>query len=68
MSTYAPANSLLTTPEAARRLSIAVGTLQNWRIRGEGPAFIKLGRKAVRYDPATLDRFVVENQAQRAAK
>lgn len=37
----------------------------NWRIRGEGPAFIKLRRKAVRYDPATLDRFVAENQAQR---
>ena len=31
---------LLTTPEAARRLSVAIGTLQNWRTRGEGSAFV----------------------------
>jgi predicted site-specific integrase-resolvase len=29
---------------AARRLRIAVGTLQNWRWQGKGPAYIKSGR------------------------
>ncbi|MFT7692261.1 MAG: putative DNA-binding transcriptional regulator AlpA [Candidatus Latescibacterota bacterium] len=64
MSTHRTANPLLTTQEAAHRLGIAIGTLQNWRVRGEGPAFVKLGKKAVRYDPAALDRFVAENQIQ----
>ena len=40
---------LLTTPETARLLGVAVGTLNNWRSRREGPQYLKLGGKSVRY-------------------
>jgi hypothetical protein len=33
--------------EAAERMRISVGTLANWRTRGEGPKYIKFGRKVL---------------------
>ncbi|MCC7261583.1 MAG: helix-turn-helix domain-containing protein [Candidatus Latescibacteria bacterium] len=61
MSTHPTSSTLLTTREAARRLGLAAGTLQNWRIRGEGPAFVRLG-KAVRYDEHDLARFIAQGR------
>ncbi len=52
---------LLTTPEAARCLGLATGTLQNWRSQGVGPKFVRL-RRAVRYDAAVLEEFIRQNQ------
>lgn len=46
----------LTTQETAARLRVNVGTLANWRVRGEGPRFIKLGRKVL-YPLAELEAF-----------
>ena len=37
----------LTTKEAAERLRLTVNTLANWRVRGDGPRFIKMGRKVL---------------------
>jgi hypothetical protein len=39
---------LVTTDEAARRLSVSVGYLKNLRVSGGGPVYRQLGR-AVRY-------------------
>lgn len=54
-----PAPALVNETMAALHLDISPRTLQAWRIRGEGPAFVKLGR-SVRYDRAELDRFIAE--------
>ena len=40
--------SLLTEQQAAIYLGLSPRTLQNWRVRGIGPAFMKIGR-LVRY-------------------
>jgi hypothetical protein len=37
--------NLLNTVEAAEQLRVKKQTLENWRLRGEGPAFIKVGRR-----------------------
>ena len=37
----------LTTKEAAERLRLHPQTLINWRVRGAGPRFVKVGRKVV---------------------
>jgi hypothetical protein len=42
------ADALLTEAEAADFLRLSVRTLQAWRIRIAGPAFVQVGR-AVRY-------------------
>lgn len=46
------------TKEAASYLNVAESTLEAWRVRGGGPAFLKLG-KAVRYPQCELEAFKV---------
>jgi excisionase family DNA binding protein len=47
----------LTTKEAAGHLGLQPVTLECWRSRGGGPAFVKMGR-AVRYRSEDLDAWV----------
>lgn len=37
----------LTPEEAAARLRCSKGTLANWRVKGGGPRFLKIGRKVL---------------------
>ena len=60
----------LTPSEAAARLRTTIGTLSNWRVRGEGPRYIKLGRKVL-YPLAEIEAFeqrhLRDNTAQNVA-
>jgi excisionase family DNA binding protein len=47
----------LTTKQAAQALGIKPGTLEIWRVRGDGPAFMKIGR-AVRYRRDDIEAFM----------
>ena len=59
-------NDLLDTKAAAPRIGVSVGTLENWRVRGSGPAFIKTpGRRGkVLYDPDDLEVWKAANRFQ----
>jgi len=58
---------LLDTHEAARYLSIAPGTLMNWRSRKQqGPSYIKVGQR-VRYRISDLQDFL-DRQTVRVPK
>lgn len=46
----------LTPSEVADRLRTSPGTLANWRFRGFGPKYIKLGRRVL-YPLAEVERF-----------
>ena len=52
-------DQLLTQEEAASLLAIKPDTLAQWRTRGQGPAFCKLGR-AIRYPRRTLVAYCEE--------
>lgn len=55
---------LLTPEQVAEMLQVHPGTLENWRYRGEGPPFVKLGngkRSAVRYPRDKLDTWIWTN-------
>ena len=52
--------ALLTEDAAARLLSLSPRTLQAWRSKKLGPAFIKLGR-SVRYRGAILTAWIDKN-------
>jgi predicted DNA-binding transcriptional regulator AlpA len=45
---------MLSTEDAAPLVGVSPGTLQNWRVSGTGPKFIKAGRSVV-YDPADIE-------------
>ena len=48
----------LTTVEAGAFLGISPRTLEDWRLRGGGPVFRKLGRRLVRYVRDDLEAFI----------
>ena len=43
----------------AERLHLSVRTLQQWRVKGGGPPYLKLGA-AVRYNPEAVDKWLAE--------
>ena len=54
---------LLTTPEAARLLTLSPRTLERHRLAGTGPRFVALGR-AIRYRRRDVHAFVEEHLRQ----
>lgn len=55
---------LLSERQLADQLGVHRGTLTNWRSKGQGPAFQKVGR-AVRYDPSTVAKWLRAQQRTR---
>lgn len=53
-------DALLTENQAARILRVSPRTLQGWRHRGTGPAYVKLGT-AVRYRRGDLKRHILDS-------
>ena len=49
--------TLLTTEQAAKRLGLSPRTLERYRVSGEGPEFLKIGRW-VRYTASKLNRWL----------
>lgn len=58
MLNNAPPTEILLTREAAAHLRAAESTLEKWRIRGDGPPFIRIGSRKVGYLRADLDRWL----------
>jgi hypothetical protein len=54
-------DEFLTTADAAKITTLAISTLEGMRIRGEGPPFLKLGRRVV-YSKADLLAFAFGNR------
>lgn len=51
---------ILRTPEAARYVGLSASTLEKLRLVGQGPAWVRLGLRAVGYEIADLDRWLDE--------
>lgn len=52
---------LFNTKKMAERLNVAPGTLAKWRVYGQGPRYIKIGRK-VAYHEADVDRWLEDQR------
>jgi predicted DNA-binding transcriptional regulator AlpA len=53
---------LLTTPEAAALCRISKSTLEHARVRGDGPPFIRVGRKRIAYHRDALEAWLTGRQ------
>ena len=60
--------ALLTPGEAAGKLGVGIRTLERWRSTGEGPLFIRLSRKSIRYTENALRDFVNASVRQNTAQ
>ncbi|MCB5943940.1 AlpA family transcriptional regulator [Acidocella sp. KAb 2-4] len=59
---------LLTANQAAERLGVPPSVLERWRGTGEGPAYIKLSGKYVRYRQEDLETFIEARRCQSTAQ
>jgi excisionase family DNA binding protein len=53
-------DKVMTTKQAAEYLAMSHKTLEDWRRKGEGPRFIKVGSRSVRYRQSELDAWITE--------
>lgn len=56
-SHHQPQQAMLTTMQAAWWLGVSPRTLEDWRFRGGGPKFRKVGKRLVRYFEGDLEAF-----------
>jgi predicted DNA-binding transcriptional regulator AlpA len=49
-----PSPRLLTEKQVAALLGVTTRTLQRWRVTGNGPAWIRVGPRIVRYSEAVM--------------
>jgi len=56
----APPSDLITPAALAARLGVTTELLGQWRGSGEGPAYIRLTRKTVRYRSLDVDAFIAD--------
>jgi predicted DNA-binding transcriptional regulator AlpA len=60
------AMKLLTTKEAAAYFQVSPRTLEDWRYKQEGPDYITLTDKTVRYRESALERFLDQHTTKAA--
>ena len=60
-------DSLITPDTLADRLGVQRRTIDEWRITGRGPKYIRIG-KAVRYRPAAVDEWLLEQERRSTAE
>ena len=53
-------DTLLTTNEVSRRLRVSREKLRRWRREGDGPPFVKIGPRTVRYRASEVEQFLSE--------
>jgi len=51
-------NQLLTEKQAASILCYSQRALQNWRVRGGGPMYVKVSARSIRYRRCDLNEWV----------
>lgn len=64
MTTSAP--TYLTTETLAERWEVSPGTLANWRTRGTGPTYCKIGN-SVRYALTDVEQYEAAGRTQAVA-
>ncbi|HET8899315.1 MAG TPA: helix-turn-helix domain-containing protein [Rhodanobacteraceae bacterium] len=61
------AGCLLTDVELAALYGVSLQTVRNWRWKGEGPRYVKLGARCIRYRPQDVQAFIDSGDAKVAA-
>lgn len=51
-------NQLVPEMEAANLLGLSIRTLQNWRVRGGGPRFVRISSRCIRYRITDIEEWI----------
>lgn len=64
MSTNPTFAATLTTRAAAEYVNVSRAGMNRWRKHGGGPAYVRLGKRTIRYRLSDLDAFLTSRVAQ----
>lgn len=64
----AGAPRLLLPSDVAALLAVGVRTLERWRSTGEGPRYVKLSRKTIRYQDTAVQAFIASSDRSNTAQ
>jgi predicted DNA-binding transcriptional regulator AlpA len=53
---------MLNTKEAAALMAVSPATLRNWRCSRQGPPFVRITRRCVKYDEREIQRYLAERR------
>lgn len=53
---------LMNQGQAASYLGLSARTLENWRLKGGGPAFVRMSQRCVRYRREALDLWLMSRE------
>ena len=53
---------LRSTRQVAEFLGVSPRTLEDWRLRGGGPRFVRMGSRVVRYRPREVARWIADRE------
>jgi predicted DNA-binding transcriptional regulator AlpA len=62
-----PAVRLIGERELAARLGISIRCAQEWRLRGTGPKFVRLGERRIAYNLADVEEWVAAHTVSSTA-
>lgn len=57
------AGCLLTEVELAALYGVSLQTVRNWRWKNEGPRWVRVGGRSIRYKPADVQAFIGGDKA-----
>ncbi|MGJ8532446.1 MAG: helix-turn-helix transcriptional regulator [Alphaproteobacteria bacterium] len=61
-------NCLINETQAAEYLGYTIRALQNWRLRGGGPQFIKVSARSIRYRRCDLNEWIEAHVRQHTSE
>jgi len=61
-------DQLLTEKEAAELICYSQRALQNWRVRGGGPQYVKVSARSIRYQRRDVMSWIEERKRQDTAQ
>ena len=59
-------DEMLTDVDAARHLGVALQSVRNWRWKGTGPKYHRIGQRIIRYRRRDLDDFIARGASDKA--
>lgn len=61
-------DALLTTQQVAERLNTTVRSLERKRVSGDGPAYVRLSPRQVRYRVSAVDEYATSREFRHRAE
>lgn len=59
--------AVMNQDQAASYLGVSPRTMEQWRLRGGGPSFVRIGPRCIRYRQAALDSWLMAREVTSAA-